>query len=93
MVPGGRATEFYLAQIDAEHAGKTMVIKLWDPGDTGQLAANLQEDSWELEGVPSQGNARLATPLADGRAPRRTREVNSVHESSGLRVGSECVRN
>ena len=41
-LPGGRSTEFYLAQIDAEHAGKTMVIKLWDPGDTGQLAANLQ---------------------------------------------------
>jgi len=41
-LPGGRSSEFYLAQIDAEHAGKTMVIKLWDPGDTGQLAANLQ---------------------------------------------------
>jgi hypothetical protein len=41
-LPGGRATEFYLAQIDREHAGKTMVIKLWDPGDTGNLAANLQ---------------------------------------------------
>jgi hypothetical protein len=35
-LPGGRSTEFYLAQIDAEHAGKTMVIKLRDPGDTGQ---------------------------------------------------------
>ncbi len=41
-LPGGRSTEFYLAQIAAEHAGKTMVIKLWDPGDTGNLAANLQ---------------------------------------------------
>ncbi|HVN12352.1 MAG TPA: hypothetical protein VMT69_09670, partial [Kineosporiaceae bacterium] len=33
---------FYLAQIDAIHAGKTVVINLWDPGDTGALAANLQ---------------------------------------------------
>jgi Flp pilus assembly protein TadG len=41
-LPGGRSSEFYLAQIDAEHAGKTMVISLWDPGDTGNLAANLQ---------------------------------------------------
>ncbi len=44
-LPGGRSTEFYLAQIAAEHAGKTMVIKLWDPGDTGNLAANLQDPS------------------------------------------------
>jgi hypothetical protein len=41
-LPAGRASEFYLAQIDAVHAGKTMVINLWDPGDTGQLSANLQ---------------------------------------------------
>ena len=41
-LPGGRSTEFYLAQIDAEHAGKTLAIGLWDPGDTGALAANLQ---------------------------------------------------
>ena len=41
-LPGGRSSEFYLAQIDAEHAGKTMVINLWDPGDTGDLSANLQ---------------------------------------------------
>ena len=34
-LPGGTASEFYLAQIDAIHAGKTMVVNLWDPGDTG----------------------------------------------------------
>ncbi|GIW20744.1 MAG: hypothetical protein KatS3mg065_1040 [Chloroflexota bacterium] len=39
---GGQASVFYLAQIDAVHAGKTMEINLWDPGDTGNLAANLQ---------------------------------------------------
>ena len=41
-LPGGRASEFYLAQIDAEHDGKTLKIELWDPGDTGALAADLQ---------------------------------------------------
>ena len=36
-LPGGTSSEFYLAQIDAIHAGKTMVVNLWDPGDTGSL--------------------------------------------------------
>jgi len=35
-------SEFYLAQIEAVHAGKTLEIKLWDPGDTQSLAATLQ---------------------------------------------------
>ncbi len=39
---GGASSVFYLAQIDAVHAGKTMVIDLWDPGDTGSLSANLE---------------------------------------------------
>ncbi|MGZ9160599.1 MAG: hypothetical protein ACXW4T_05480, partial [Candidatus Limnocylindrales bacterium] len=41
-LPGGQASEFYLAQIEAAHAGKTMVINLWDPGDTGALSASLE---------------------------------------------------
>ncbi len=41
-LPGGTASEFYLAQIDAIHAGKTMVVNLWDAGDTGSLGANVQ---------------------------------------------------
>jgi hypothetical protein len=39
---GGGASIFYLAQIEAVHAGKVMEINLYDPGDTGSLAANLQ---------------------------------------------------
>jgi hypothetical protein len=39
---GGTAAQFYLAQIAAVHAGKTVVISLWDPGDTGSLSATLQ---------------------------------------------------
>ncbi len=41
-LPANQASEFYLAQIDAVHAGKTMVINLWDPGDTGNLSASLE---------------------------------------------------
>ena len=39
---GATSSEFYLAQIDAVHAGKTVVIQLWDPGDTSPLSANLE---------------------------------------------------
>ena len=35
-------SEFYMAQIDAVHAGKTLTIGLWDPGDTNGLTANIQ---------------------------------------------------
>jgi hypothetical protein len=35
-------SEFYLAQIDAAHAGKTIEVRLWDPGDTQALRAELQ---------------------------------------------------
>jgi hypothetical protein len=41
-LPGGASSTFYLAQIDAVHAGKTVVIGLWDPGDTGSLSASVQ---------------------------------------------------
>jgi hypothetical protein len=41
-LPGGASSTFYLAQIDAVHAGKTVVIGLWDPGDTSDLSANVQ---------------------------------------------------
>jgi hypothetical protein len=37
-LPGGQTSSFYLAQIAAVHADKTMEIKLWDPGDTNQNA-------------------------------------------------------
>ncbi len=39
---GSTFSEFYMAQVEAVHAGKTMEIKLWDPGDTNPLSANLQ---------------------------------------------------
>ncbi len=41
-LPGNETSEFYLAQIEDVHAGKTMVISLWDPGDTGSLTGDLR---------------------------------------------------
>ncbi len=38
----GQPATLYLAQIEAVHAGKTMEIRLWDPGDTGSLSAALE---------------------------------------------------
>ena len=35
-------SEFYLAQIAAQYAGKTIEISLWDPGDTNPLSASLE---------------------------------------------------
>jgi Putative Flp pilus-assembly TadE/G-like len=37
-----QASTFYLAQIDPVHNGKTLEIRLWDPGDTSPLSASLQ---------------------------------------------------
>jgi hypothetical protein len=39
---GGGAATFYLAEIDPIHAGKSVEIRLWDPGDTAALPATLR---------------------------------------------------
>ena len=39
---GSTYSEFYLAQIGAAHAGRTVEIQLWDPGDTAPLTAGLE---------------------------------------------------
>ena len=42
-LPAGKASTFYLAQIDAGQGnGKTIEISLWDVGDTNGVSANLQ---------------------------------------------------
>ena len=79
-LPGNRSSEFYLAQIDAEHAGKTMVIKLWDPGDTGNLAANLQIlQPTASDYVPTNFNYSAESNSAN---------ASSCDSRSGTNVGS-----
>jgi hypothetical protein len=65
---GGQSAQFYLAQIDPVHEGKSLEIRLWDPGDTGNLSAQLRVQ------YPSGGSYHDAdldwasTPLASGAA-------------------------
>jgi hypothetical protein len=39
---GGASAQFYLAEIEPVHEGKSLEIRLWDPGDTGALSADLR---------------------------------------------------
>jgi hypothetical protein len=85
-LPGGRATEFYLARIDDRHAGKTMVIRLWDPGDTGALAANLQILGPTASGYAVTPFSFSATPNSGGAsscASRSGTNVTSVTTNTG----------
>lgn len=56
-LPAGTISQFYLAQIEAIHAGKWVDISLWDPGDTGDLSAYL---SILMPQTP--GNSSCANP-------------------------------
>jgi hypothetical protein len=67
-LPGGTSSEFYLAQIEKEHAGKTIQIDLWDPGDTGSLAANLQILQPTSSSYQPVNFAHTATAQASGAA-------------------------
>ena len=62
-LPGGSTSEFYLAQIDAVHAGKTVQISLWDPGDTGSLTGQLRI---RIPGTGGYVNANLSWSSAKG---------------------------
>ena len=83
---GGDNATFYLAQIDAEHAGKTMVINLWDPGDTGDLSAALRilkpTSSAYLE-TPFSHSAEPVAHNAKACGSRTGRDVTSVTTNRG----------
>jgi Flp pilus assembly protein TadG len=66
-LPGGLDTNFYLAQIEDVHAGKTLYIDLWDPGDTGDLSASLE----------------ILTPTSSGWAPTQFSYSASLGSSTG----------
>ena len=91
---GTVSSEFYLAQIDAVHAGKTVEIKLWDPGDTNPLAANLQIEiptsggwaatpfDWSATKGTTNANAQNCDSLTPGTA------VSSVQTNEGATTGT-----
>jgi hypothetical protein len=85
-LPGGSASEFYLSQIASEHAGKTMVISLWDPGDTGSLAANLQilqPTATDYQVTPFNYSARRVSGAASNCANNSGTDVTSVTTNTG----------
>ncbi len=65
-LPADQTSTFYLAQIDKEYAGKWMDIDLWDPGDTGQLPADLSI----LMPTARAATRRRPSTTSRSRAPR-----------------------
>ena len=73
-LPGGRSTEFYLAQIDAEHAGKTMVISsgtratpaAWRPTcrSSQPTGTDYQADDVQLQRASATRTRRLRAATA-----------------------------
>ena len=63
-LPQGQASTFFLAQIPAVHAGKTVAIDLWDPGDTGNLSANLEILQPVTTGCPGASACWLPTQFS-----------------------------
>jgi hypothetical protein len=86
------SSEFYLAQIDGVHVGKTVEIQLWDPGDTSPLTANLQilvpnsggwsptTFTWRAKGGTSNSNVNSACDTNTG-------TNTSVTTSTGASLG------
>ena len=77
-LPGGSTSEFYLAQIDAVHAGKTVQISLWDPGDTGSLTGQLRI---RIPGTSGYVNANLSWSSAKGTTNSNAGNCNSLSGS------------
>jgi Flp pilus assembly protein TadG len=86
-------SEFYLAQIDAVHAGKTVEIKLWDPGDTRPLTASLKilvptSSGWAstlLDYTAAQGTTNGGAATCDSAAGNN---VGSIQTNVGNTNGT-----
>lgn len=86
-LPASATSTFYLAQIGAEHAGKTVAIELWDPGDTNGLTANL---AILIPGTSSYSSATLNWTSAQGTTNTNASSCNS---STGTNVTSITAAN
>ena len=83
-------SEFYLAQIEDVHAGKSVEISLWDPGDTSPLGANLEvlvpnAGGWSpttFRHMATRGNSNAAACTATGT------NVSSVQTNVGNTTGT-----
>jgi hypothetical protein len=78
-IDGSLAT-FYLAQIDAVHAGKTMEIRLFDPGDVGGNA-------WlriERPGAESYSDATFSYTATNGASGNNVTVIQTARNGSSL---------
>jgi hypothetical protein len=91
-LPANTPSEFYLAQIGAEHAGKTMVISLWDAGDTQSLTANL-EILKPTAGPYNAGAAYVSTPFNYTASKQSTHSTASNCNSNAGTGVSNVVTN
>ena len=86
-------SEFYLAQIDAAHAGKTLQISLWDPGDTDPLTANLEiliPTSGGWTATPVTYSATLGHhELRPSRRGQRQAELRAPQPDDGLDLADQ----
>lgn len=87
---GSTFSEFYIAQVPAAHAGKTLELSLWDPGDTRPLAASLQIEiptavgwspvamNWTAVTGTSNGGAQNCTAYPPGSGNSITTNVGNT---------------
>jgi hypothetical protein len=84
---GTTFSEFYLAQIDPIHNGKTLEIRLWDPGDTGSLTANL---TIRIPDNTAPGGYRDAAVTYSGAVGTTNGNANSACNSNSRSTASSA---
>jgi hypothetical protein len=77
-IPEGTPTEFYLANVTPDYAGKTLQIELFDPGDMGGSSSNY---SWITVMAPSSTDVNGA-PVPSSSCTANYREYGSTSWSS-----------
>lgn len=80
-VPATTAT-FYLAQVDAVHAGKTLEIKLFDPGDFLDTTLRIKKPKEDLSGYEDASFTFSATGAACCGAPTSGGPQSSIRTSA-----------
>jgi hypothetical protein len=88
----GQPATLYLAQIGSVHAGKTMEIKLWDPGDTNALSASLEFLEPTATGYQAASFNYTAKEVANGAASCNS-EANNGVTSVTTNTGGSSVFN
>jgi Putative Flp pilus-assembly TadE/G-like len=78
---GTTSSEFYLAQVPAFYAGKTLEVNLWDPGDTSPLSANVA-----IEIPTAAGWSPISMTWTAVKGTTNSNAVNCSQSSSGMSI-------